>query len=201
MQFQCVMFINKAFIHLNDQWRHSLQSAIPITKLAKSGMWHCHLQWQWSCVTYMQEGYQLPMERGWSSCSLLIARPRANIQINWLYNNAWAFENGLPLFWYILYIETWYNKVILMVPRTSLTALRLVRSWTFNCTSMVRWTDENILWTMDVGVRTRTWRGCPWWVVSVFEHAQRPWRQTMVNARLLSTHSNFMFQLVESLAK
>ena len=26
------MFINKAFIHLNYQWRHSLQSAIPITK-------------------------------------------------------------------------------------------------------------------------------------------------------------------------
>ena len=59
----------KAFIHLNHQWLHSLQSSITINKLAKSGIWHCHLQWQCtqSCVTYMlQEWYQ------WKrmSCSL-----------------------------------------------------------------------------------------------------------------------------------
>ena len=48
-----------------------------LTKLAKSGMWHCHLQWQWtrSCVAYMmQEWYQ------WKEDELLFKyRPYSNI--------------------------------------------------------------------------------------------------------------------------
>ena len=52
------------------------------TKLAKSGIWHCHLQWQctWSCVTYMmQEWYQ------WKEDELLFTyRPHPNIKMNWL---------------------------------------------------------------------------------------------------------------------
>ena len=35
MQFQYVMLNNKALIHLNYQWLHSLQSAIPINKTCK----------------------------------------------------------------------------------------------------------------------------------------------------------------------
>ena len=43
----------------NDRIHCSLPSQLP--KLAKSGIWHCHLQWQYtrSCVTYMtHEWYQ-----------------------------------------------------------------------------------------------------------------------------------------------
>ena len=53
-----------------------------LSKLAKSGSWHCHLQWQCtrSCVTYlMQEMYQ------WKEDELLFTyMPHVNFQINWL---------------------------------------------------------------------------------------------------------------------
>ena len=55
---------------------------IQLSKLAKSGSWHCHLQWQCtrSCVTYlMQEMYQ------WKEDELLFTyMPHAHFQINWL---------------------------------------------------------------------------------------------------------------------
>ena len=58
---------------------------IQLSKLAKSGSWHCHLQWQCtrSCVTYlMQEMYQ------WKEDELLLTyMPHVNFQINWLWNN------------------------------------------------------------------------------------------------------------------
>ena len=61
----------------------SLPSHLP--KLAKSGTWHCHLQWQCarSCVTYMMhEWYQ------WNEDELLlIHKPNANIEINLFQNN------------------------------------------------------------------------------------------------------------------
>ena len=53
------------------------------SKLAKSGICHCHLQWQntRSCVTYMmQEGYQ------WKEDELLFSyRPHANNQVHLVY--------------------------------------------------------------------------------------------------------------------
>ena len=55
---------------------------IQLSKLAKSGSWHCHLQWQCtrSCLTYlMQERYQ------WKEDELLFTyMPQTNFQINWL---------------------------------------------------------------------------------------------------------------------
>ena len=55
---------------------------IQLSKLAKSGSWHCHLQWQCtrSCVIYlMQEMYQ------WKEDELLFTyMPHAHFQINWL---------------------------------------------------------------------------------------------------------------------
>ena len=54
------LFVNGAFIQLS--------------KLAKSGSWHCHLQWQCtrSCVTYlMQERYHI--ESGWVALHLYAA--------------------------------------------------------------------------------------------------------------------------------
>ena len=62
----------------NDCIHCSLPSHLP--KLAKSGIWHCHLQWQCtrSCMTYM-------MQEWWKEDELLFTyRPHANIQINWL---------------------------------------------------------------------------------------------------------------------
>ena len=48
----------------NDSIHCSLPSQLP--NLAKSGIWHCRLQWQCtrSCVTYKMQK-RLPMERGW----------------------------------------------------------------------------------------------------------------------------------------
>ena len=54
---------------------------IQLSKFAKSGSWHCHLQWQCtrSRVTYlMQERYQ------WKDDELLFTyMPHANFKINW----------------------------------------------------------------------------------------------------------------------
>ena len=64
-----------------------------LTKLAKSGIWHCHLQWQCtrSCVTYMmQKWYQ------WKEDELLFTySPHLDIKMNLLLEQ-WAFEYGLP---------------------------------------------------------------------------------------------------------
>ena len=75
---------------------------IQLSKLAKSGSWHCHLQWQCtrSCVTYlMQEMYQ------WKEDELLFTyMPHAKFS-NQLILEQWAFEYGLPFFWYALYTQ------------------------------------------------------------------------------------------------
>ena len=71
---------------------------IQFAKLAKSGNWHCHLQWQctWSCVTYMMQGYQ------WKEDELLFTYVTCKYSNQSTFEQ-WAYENGLPLFWYTLY--------------------------------------------------------------------------------------------------
>ena len=79
MQFQYVMWIKRhsSFWIANSSIHCSLLTQL--RKLAKSGSWHCPLQWQCtqSCVTYMmQEGYQ------WKEDKLLFTyMPYANFQI------------------------------------------------------------------------------------------------------------------------
>ena len=76
---------------------------IQLSKLAKSGWWHCHLQWQCtrSCVTYlMQEMFQ------WKEDELLFTYMPACKFSNQLTLEQWAFEYGLPFFWYALYITS-----------------------------------------------------------------------------------------------
>ena len=68
---------------------------IQLSKLAKSGSWHCHLQWQCtrSCVTYlMQEMYQ------WKEDELLSTYATRKFS-NQLTLEQWAFEYGLPFFY------------------------------------------------------------------------------------------------------
>ena len=101
MQFQCVMWITRH----SSIWiaNNSIHCSLPtqLRKLAKSGSWHCHLQWQrtWSCVTYlMQERYQ------WKEDELLFTCKYATCKFsNLLTLEQWAFEYGLP-FLYALYM-------------------------------------------------------------------------------------------------
>ena len=88
------LFVNGAFIQLS--------------KLAKSGSWHCHLQWPRSCVTYlMQERYQKKEDE------LLFTYMSRGKFSNHLTLKQWAFDYGLPFFWYALY--------------------RLKSTWNINC--------------------------------------------------------------------
>ena len=79
----CLITRHSSIWITNDCIHCSLPSQLP--KLAKSGLWHCHLQWQCtrSCVTYMMKKvYQ------WKEDELLFTyRPQVNIQINWPQNN------------------------------------------------------------------------------------------------------------------
>ena len=80
----CLITRHSSIWITNDCIHCSLPSQL--TKLAKSGIWHYHLQWQCtrSCVTYiymymMQEWYQ------WKEDELLFSyRPYPNIKMNWL---------------------------------------------------------------------------------------------------------------------
>ena len=102
MQFQCVMWITRH----SSIWiaNTSIHCSLPsqLRKLAKSGSWHCHLQWQCTMYSVMRDipdARKVPMERGWvalywyATCKFL----------NLLTLEQWAFEYGLPLFWYALY--------------------------------------------------------------------------------------------------
>ena len=73
---------------------------IQLSKLAKSGSWHCHLQWQ--CTRVMRDipdARNVLMERGWVALYLYATRKFSNQ----LTLEQWAFEYGLPFFWYALY--------------------------------------------------------------------------------------------------
>ena len=105
MQFQSVMFIITSFIHLNYQWQHSLQSAIPITKPCKKcDMTLSSLMAMYSVMRdiqyMMQEGYL------WKENELLFTyRQHENIQINWIWNNG-------PLKMDYLYFDTHCVQII-----------------------------------------------------------------------------------------
>ena len=87
------LFVNGAFIQLS--------------KLAKSGSWHCHLQWQ--CTRSLRDipdARKVPIERGWVALHL-----HATCKFsNHLTLEQWTFEYGLSLFWYALYIHLWRPK-------------------------------------------------------------------------------------------
>ena len=91
----------------NDQlaWDVAISAAIQLHCLAMTLLsnWHCPLQWQCtrSCVTYMMQGYQ------WKEDELLFTLYVTCKYLNQLTWKQWAFENGLPLFWYTLYIQIW----------------------------------------------------------------------------------------------
>ena len=123
------MFDNKALIHLNYQWQHSLQSSIPINKTCRKWDMTLSSQWQWtrSCVTYMmQEWYQ------WKEDELLFThRPQPNIKMNWLRTmGLWIW---ITFFWYALYMwaiyELWKSSKWLL----HLTIIIKFRKWQKYC--------------------------------------------------------------------
>ena len=91
---------NKALIHLNCQYQHSLQSSIPITKTCKK--WVMTLSSSMAMYSFMRDipdARKVPMERGWVALYLYATCKFSNL----LTLEQWAFEYGLPLFWYALY--------------------------------------------------------------------------------------------------
>ena len=91
---------NKALIHLNCQYQHSLQSSIPITKTCKK--WVMTLSSSMAMYSFMRDipdARKVPMERGWVALYLYATCNFSNL----LTLEQWAFEYGLPLFWYALY--------------------------------------------------------------------------------------------------
>ena len=117
---------------------------IQFAKLAKSGNWHCHLQWQCtrSCVTYMmQEGYQWKGDE----CSLLICHMQIFKSIDFRTMGLW---NGLPLFWYTLYRDTLH----------CLTALG--RSFSVKI--------SNRGGAQNTPLRDATFYGRHWWAISIY---------------------------------
>ena len=91
---------NKALIHLNCQYQHSLQSSIPITKTCKK--WVMTLSSSMAMYSVMRDipdARKVPMERGWVALYLYATCKFSNL----LTLEQWAFEYGLPLFWYALY--------------------------------------------------------------------------------------------------
>ena len=108
MQFQCVMWNNKALIHLNCQYQHSLQSSIPITKTCQK--WVMTLSSSMAMYSVMRDipdARKVPMERGWVALYLYATCKFSNL----LTLEQWAFEYGLPLFWYALYIRIWRKSI------------------------------------------------------------------------------------------
>ena len=102
MQFQCVMWITRH----SSIWiaNNSIHCSLPsqLRKLAKSGSWHCHLQWQCtrSCVTYlMQERYQ------WKEDELLFTyMPQANFDFRTM---------GLWIWSTFFLIRTVYDSIMI----------------------------------------------------------------------------------------
>ena len=97
MQFQCVMWIQGT----HRQYQHSLQSSIPITKTCKK--WVMTLSSSMAMYSVMRDipdARKVPMERGWVALYLYATCKFSNL----LTLEQWAFEYGLPLFWYALYI-------------------------------------------------------------------------------------------------
>ena len=85
------LFVNGAFIQLS--------------KLAKSGSWH-NLTLSSSMAMYsvmrdIPDARKVPIERGWVALHLYATCKFSNH----LTLEQWAFEYGLPLFWYALYIK------------------------------------------------------------------------------------------------
>ena len=77
MQFQCVMFNNKALIHLNYQWQYSLQSPIAITKtFKKRDMTLSSSMAVNSVMCDIHDARRVPMERGWVALYLQYSQKR-----------------------------------------------------------------------------------------------------------------------------
>ena len=95
MQFQCVMWITRH----SSIWiaNTSIYCSLPsqLRKLAKSGSWYCHLQWQCtqSCVTYLI-ARKVPMERGWVALYLYATFKSIGFRTMGLW------------IWYYLYFDT-----------------------------------------------------------------------------------------------
>ena len=92
---------NKALIYLNCRKQHSLQSSNLITKTCKK--WVMTLSSSVAMYSVMRDipdARKVPMERGWVVLYLYATCKFSNI----LTLEQWAFEYGLPFFWYALYM-------------------------------------------------------------------------------------------------
>ena len=84
---------------LDPPLQHSLQSSIPITKTWKK--WVMTLSSSMAMYSVMRDipdARKVPMERGWVALYLYATCKVSNL----LTLEQWAFEYGLPLFWYAL---------------------------------------------------------------------------------------------------
>ena len=70
----------------------SMGLIIQLSKLAKSGSWHCHLQWQCTRSCVIPDARKVPIERGWVALHLYATCKFSNN----LTLEQWAFEYGLP---------------------------------------------------------------------------------------------------------
>ena len=96
----CLITRHSSIWITNDCIHCSLPSQIP--KLAKSGIWHCHLQWQCtrSCVAYMmREWYQWNFGKR-MSCSLHIGHMQIFKSVDFRTMGLWIW---ITFFWYALY--------------------------------------------------------------------------------------------------
>ena len=91
---------NKALIHLNCQKQQALQSSNPITKTCKK--WVMTLSSSVAMYSVMRDkpdARKVPMERGWVVLYLYATCKFSNL----LTLEQWAFEYGIPFFWYAVY--------------------------------------------------------------------------------------------------
>ena len=107
MQFQCVMWITRhSSIWIANTSIH-MHSSIPITKTCKK--WVMTLSSSMAMYSVMRDipdTRKVPMERGWVALYLYATCKFSNL----LTLEQWAFEYGLPLFWYALY--TIHNEIL-----------------------------------------------------------------------------------------
>ena len=81
------------------QQPHLHYTVIQLSKLAKSGSWHCPSSMaMYSVMRDIPDARKVPIERGWVALHLYATCKFSNH----LTLEQWAFEYGLPLFWYAL---------------------------------------------------------------------------------------------------